>query len=70
MQKENKKNELFYYWLYPPDNVNPNLQNSKIRGRLKMKNFAGIKFRGWPKNFILRELNFAEDPLKREIREI
>ena len=27
-----------------------------------MKNFAGIKYRGWRKFFISRELNFADDP--------
>ena len=36
----------------------------------KMKNFAGIKFHGWPKFFISQEINFANDPLNREIREI
>ena len=32
-------------------------------------NFAGIKFRGWPSCCVSRELNFADDPKNREIRE-
>ena len=42
----------------------------KFRGWLKTKHFAGIKFRGWSSFCVSRELNLADDPKNREIREI
>ena len=43
---------------------------NKILRLAQNKKIRGIKFRGWSSFCVSRELNFADDPKNREIREI
>ena len=47
-----------------------NIALKKILGWGKKETLAGIKFHGWAKLFVSRELNFGEDSLKRKICKI